>query len=87
MKVLCIDTSNPKHPQQLHPDHYIKEGETYTVCGTYLDRADGHEYYYLAEKQIEPVASYRANRFLPLSDICEEDEYRIRMAMLTGRGI
>lgn len=87
MKVLCIEAGHPKHPHLLTPDHFIKEGEIYTVCGTYEDRADGHEYYYLTEKQMEPVASYRANRFVPLSDICEEDEYRIRMAMLTGRGI
>jgi hypothetical protein len=87
MKVICIDAGQPKHSHLLNPEHFIKEGEAYTVCGAYVDSADGHEYYYLTEKRIEPVASYRANRFVPLSNICEEDEYRIRMAMLTGRGI
>ncbi|NTS43000.1 hypothetical protein HRG84_19090 [Flavisolibacter sp. BT320] len=87
MKVLCIDTNHPKHPHLLKPEHFIKEGKIYTVCGSYVDSADRHEYYYLEEKQVEPIASYRANRFVPLSEICEEDEYRVRMAMLTGRGI
>lgn len=87
MKVLCIDTTNPKHLHLLKPEHYIIEGETYSVCGSYLDASDGHEYYYLKERQRKPLASYRASRFIPLSDRCEEDEYHIRIAMLTGIGI
>jgi hypothetical protein len=82
MKALCIDTSDPIHPHLLKTEHYVMEGETYTVLGSYLNKSDGHEYYYPEEKQLEPVVSYRANRFIPLSDICEEDEYHVRMAML-----
>jgi len=69
MKVLCIDASRPKTPHLLKPEHWISEGCVYTVQSSYLDETDGHEYYYLVEKQYpRPAASYRANRFLPLSD-------------------
>jgi hypothetical protein len=71
MKVLCIDTRNPKHPHLLKPEHYIHEGHTYTVCGSYFDKRDSHEYYYLVERQMKPLTSYRASRFVPLSDIDE----------------
>jgi hypothetical protein len=71
MKVLCIDTRNPKHPHLLKPEHYIYQGETYNVCGHYFDKSDNYEYYYLVERQMKPLASYRAYRFVPLSEIDE----------------
>lgn len=74
-RVLCIDTSNPKRPDRLKPEHYVVEGEVYTICGTYFDARDGHHYYYLEERMhIQPIASYRAYRFIPIDDNEVEEE-------------
>lgn len=86
MKVLCIDVSHPKTPHLLKPEHWISEGCVYTVHSSYLDETDGHEYYYLLERQhLRPAASYRANRFLPLSDddpiLAEKIEETIEQAI------
>lgn len=73
MKVLCIDVSNGKHIHLFKPEHYIIEGEVYTVCDIYHDNTDGHDYYFLAERRMVPTPSYRANRFIPLEDLPEEE--------------
>jgi hypothetical protein len=73
MKVICIDNSKPKTPDLLKPQHWIYEGETYTVSSSYLDKTDGFEYYHLLERMDIPnPAGYRSNRFLPLSSVEEE---------------
>jgi hypothetical protein len=87
MKVICIDVSNPKHPDLLQPKHYVKEGEVYTVTGEYHDDSDGYDYYYLAERAMVPTPSFRATRFIPLSDICEKEQYSMRMGVFTEMDI
>ena len=68
MRVLCIDISNAKHPHLMKPEHWISEGEIYTVTGEYHDPFDGHDYYYLAERMFQPICSYRSTRFVALRE-------------------
>ena len=36
MKVICINTSNPKQPQLLRAEHWLTEGDIYTVVGNIM---------------------------------------------------
>ncbi|MFN2458717.1 MAG: hypothetical protein ABR502_10985 [Chitinophagaceae bacterium] len=69
MRVICIDATNPKRPDVLLPQDWITEGEIYTVVDQYYDNTDSHIYFYLLERQRTPCPSYRANRFISLSNI------------------
>jgi len=72
MKVICINNKIPKTPHLLKPEDWIYEGYTYTVHSSYKDEGDGLEYFYLVERlRFDHKPSYRANRFIPLSNIRE----------------
>ncbi|HRN78984.1 MAG TPA: hypothetical protein PKY29_01990 [Ferruginibacter sp.] len=74
MKVLCIDAQLPEMPELISTDLHIKENTVYTVVNVtdILDKS----YYGLKEVgQYGKRCKYRSDRFIPLSDICEIQQY------------
>jgi hypothetical protein len=72
MKVICIDgvktgVVGERGLLIAGKAEEIYEGETYTVCGNNV--VNGKRGYFLSERP--PYASYRVERFLPLSEINE----------------
>lgn len=64
MKVICINSKNPKDYFRVFPEDYLKEGNVYTVTEI-RDTANGL-YYLLKERpsQDRRRVEYNANRFV-----------------------
>lgn len=69
LKVICIDDKIRPH-SVCASDWFIKEGEVYTVCGTYISNI-GRPSYRLDEDPMKLRGGYDADRFIPLSTIDE----------------
>lgn len=72
MKVLCINSD------KLPPGAEVKEGQTYTVVRSFVNNFD-QTVYILAEVENEgrtqyglPWIGYRADRFIPLTEVSVE---------------
>lgn len=77
MKVICIDASKPETPERISPEQFIVESEIYTVVNEYTIVRT--LFYGLQEKGHSGLTClYRADRFIPLSDIDELERYHLQ---------
>lgn len=77
MKVFCIDAAAPEMAEHISPDLYIQEHRVYTVVR--YQKVLNKIFYGLQEiGHGGKKCWYRSDRFLPLSDICEIEQFRNR---------
>ena len=81
MKVICIDASKPETPDRISADQFIVESEIYTVVNEYT--IVRKLFYGLQEKGHSGLTClYRADRFIPLSEIDELQRYHLKTIRL-----